>query len=83
MGVTAFNLAICCPPLGETGQAWYGFPVIARLVDRGRPDATVSDVGAMELCGAGIVRADPFHVVGVLRNAFDLGEPGDNSQFAR
>lgn len=80
MGVTAFNLIICCPPLGETGQAWHGFPVIARLVDRGRPDATISDVGAMELCGAGIIRADPFHVAGVLQNAFDLGERGNNSR---
>jgi hypothetical protein len=73
MGVTAFNLAICCPPLGETSQAWYGFPVIARLVDRGQPDAVVSDIGAMELCGSGIIHSDPFRVADVLRNAFDAG----------
>ena len=73
MGVTAFNLVICCPPLGETSQAWYGFPVIARLVDRGQPDAVVSDVGAMELCGSGSIHADPFYVTDVLRNAFDAG----------
>jgi hypothetical protein len=73
MGVTAFNLAICCPPLDETSQAWYGFPVIARLVDRGQPDAEVSDVGAMELCGSGVIHSDPFRVADVLRNAFDAG----------
>jgi len=70
MGVTAFNLAIYSPPLGETGEAWQGFPVIARLVDRGYPDEQVSDVGAMELYAASVVRTDPFQVAETLRANF-------------
>jgi hypothetical protein len=70
MGVTTFNLAIYCPPLGETSEAWYGFPVIARLVDRGDPNERVSDVGAMELYAASVIKADPFRVAEVLRASF-------------
>jgi hypothetical protein len=71
MDVTAFNLAIYVPPLGETGQAWHGFPVIVRLVDRGRPDAAICDVGAMELYASSVISADPFRVVEALRASFD------------
>lgn len=70
MGVTTFNLAIYCPPLGETGEAWIGFPVIARLVDRGDPNERISDVGAMELYAASVVKADPFRVAEGLRAGF-------------
>ncbi|GAB4538117.1 MAG: hypothetical protein Kow0063_25610 [Anaerolineae bacterium] len=73
MGVTTFNLAIYCPPLGDTSEAWYGFPVIARLVDRGDPNEPVSDVGAMELYAASVIRADPFRVAEVLRARFMAG----------
>lgn len=67
MGVTAFNVAIYSPPLGETGGAWHGFPIIARLVDRGHPGEPVSDIGAMELYAASVVRTDPFRVAEALR----------------
>jgi hypothetical protein len=74
MGVTAFNVAIYCPPLGDTSQGWSGFPVIARLVDRGQPDAAVNDVGAMELCASSVISSDPFRVAQVLRAAFEAGD---------
>jgi hypothetical protein len=70
MDVTAFNVAIYCPPLGETSEAWRGFPIIARLVDRGNPNEPVSDVGAMELYAASVIRTDPFRVAEVLRDRF-------------
>jgi hypothetical protein len=72
MGVTAFNVAIYCPPLRDTSQAWLGFPVVARLVDRGQPNAAVSDVGAMELCASSVISTDPFRVAEELRAAFDV-----------
>jgi hypothetical protein len=70
LGVTAFNVAIYVPPLAETSEAWRGFPIIARLVDRGRPDAPSSDVGAMELYAASVINTDPFRVVEALRATF-------------
>jgi hypothetical protein len=70
LGVTAFNLAIYVPPLAETSEAWRGFPIIARLVDRGRPDAARSDVGAMELYAASVIDADPFRLADALRPSF-------------
>jgi hypothetical protein len=70
MSVIAFNVAIYSPPLGETGQAWQGFPIIARLVDRGHPNEGASDVGAMELYAASVIKTDPFRVAEVLRANF-------------
>lgn len=71
IGVTAFNLAIYCPPLGETGGPWHGFPVIARLVERVRAEGEVSDVGAMELYASSVIYNDPFRVIEALRAAFE------------
>jgi hypothetical protein len=76
MGVTAFNLAIYSPPLGETGEAWQGFPIIARLVDRGHLGEGASDVGAMELYAASVIKTDPFRVAEVLRAKFGEYEVG-------
>ena len=67
MRVTAFNVAIYVPPLGGTGEAWQGFPAIARLVDRGHPGEQSSDIGAMELYAASVVNTDPFRVAEALR----------------
>jgi hypothetical protein len=77
MGVTAFNVAIYSPPLGETGEAWQGFPIIARLVDRGHPGDGASDVGAMELYAASVIKTDPFRVAEVLRANFLENEVGN------
>lgn len=70
LGVTAFNMAVYIPPLAEAGEAWRGFPIIARLVDRGRPDAPNSDIGAMELYAASVINTDPFRVAEALRATF-------------
>lgn len=70
LGVTAFNLAIYVPPLADTGKAWQGFPIIARLVDRGHPNEQISDFGAMELYAASVISTDPYRVVEALRASF-------------
>jgi hypothetical protein len=70
LGVTAFNMAIYVPPLRETGEAWRGFPIIARLVDRGDSEEQISDVGAMELYAASVIDSDPFRVAETLRATF-------------
>ncbi len=70
LGVTAFNMAIYVPPFEETDETWQGFPIIARLVDRGDPEEQVSDVGAMELYAASVIDSDPFHVAETLRTTF-------------
>jgi hypothetical protein len=61
-GVRAFNLALALPPLRAAGESWEGFPIVARLADRGDPLAPSSDLGAMELFATGCVSADPFDV---------------------
>jgi hypothetical protein len=71
LGAVAFNVAIYVPPLAETSEAWQGFPVIARLVDRGRSDNQISDIGAMDLYAASVVSTDPFRVVEALRANFE------------
>ena len=58
----AFNLALALPPLRPTAEDWDGFPIVARLADRGDPLATSSDWGAIELFATGCVTADPFEV---------------------
>jgi hypothetical protein len=68
-GMRAFNLAITPPPLGPGSEDWEGFPILARLGDRGDPLATSSDLGATELYVTGCVTVDPFEVAAQLRTA--------------
>ncbi len=70
LGVTAFNIAIYVPPLAETSEAWRGFPIIARLVDRSHPETAHSDISAMELYAASVIDADPFRLADALCNSF-------------
>jgi hypothetical protein len=70
MGVVAFNLAVFGPPAGDT-EAWPGFPLVARFVDRGDPLATTADVAAMELFGSSVIASDPFDVA----RAFQREQP--------
>jgi hypothetical protein len=70
LGVTAFNIAIYVPPLAETSKAWRGFPIIARLVDRGCSEVSHSDISAMELYAASVINADPFRLIDALRASF-------------
>ncbi|MFQ6013828.1 MAG: hypothetical protein ACE5NP_00110 [Anaerolineae bacterium] len=67
LGVSSFNLAIYLPPLAPVDEDWTGFPVLARLVDRGDPMVDTADFGAMELYAASVVASDPFRVVETLR----------------
>jgi hypothetical protein len=66
MGVQAFNVAVFGPPLGDVDERWAGFPLVARLVDRGNPNSDASDVAAMELCGSSVIASDPFAVARAL-----------------
>ncbi|MCL4504904.1 MAG: hypothetical protein M1434_07920 [Chloroflexi bacterium] len=71
-GVRGFDVGVIMPPLFQHNQTpsekpgvfndqnWDGFPVIARIVDRGRPDALSSDVGAMDLFGQRVIADDPY-----------------------
>jgi hypothetical protein len=71
MGVTNFNAAIYMPPLSmsEAERAdWTGFPVLARIVDRGDIRSRTCDVGAMELYANSVISADPFWVASALRS---------------
>ncbi len=72
LGVSSFNLAIYLPPLGPTPETWEGFPIVARMVDRGEPGAKASDMGAMELYAQSVVSADPFEVARMVRET--IGE---------
>ncbi len=63
----AFDAAVLMPPLfgplaGAPTEDWSGFPFIARIVDRGRPDALSSDIGALDLFAQSVIAHDPFAV---------------------
>jgi hypothetical protein len=49
--------------------AWEGFPLVARLVDRGDTADLSSDIGAMEFYGANVVSSDPFKISVLLGDA--------------
>jgi galactose-1-phosphate uridylyltransferase len=68
MGVFAFNAAIFAPPIGRSEDGWSGFPLVARVVDRGNPLSTTSDFAGLELFGSSVVASDPFEVARVLRS---------------
>lgn len=68
LGVVSFNLVLYLPPLGPTPESWEGFPVLARLVDRGDPSSRTSDFGSMELYASSVITSDPFRVAEALRN---------------
>lgn len=67
MGVTSFNLAMATPPLAPTEESWEGFPVLVRVVDRGNPQSSASDIGTMELYAASVITSDPFKVARELK----------------
>lgn len=69
MHVTSFNVGIATPPLNSTPTEWKGFPIVARIVDRGYPWDGSSDFGTMELYAASIISSDPFRVAQELKNS--------------
>lgn len=66
LGVRSFNMALLWRPIDSVPEDWSDFPVIARLVDRGRLDQVPSDIGAMELFGSSVISSDPFAVAEAL-----------------
>lgn len=72
LGVRAFNLAMYRPPLAPVEEDWSDFPVVVRMVDRGDPASSTSDVGAMELFAQPVVSSDPWKVAEAIRAG--LGE---------
>ncbi len=71
--VTAFNVGIAVPPLGGDVAGWDGFPVLARMVDRGYPWDGSSDFAGMELYASSIIASDPFVCMGELKNSLCAG----------
>lgn len=70
LGVTSFNVAIQMPPIAPVAEDWSGFPVLARIVDRGDPLNRTGDIGAMELYAASVIGTDPFYVAEIMRERF-------------
>ena len=66
IGVRSFNVGIAYPPFGSK-EGWDGFPLVARMLDRGDINDLSSDIGAMEFYGANVVSSDPFATAEYLR----------------
>jgi hypothetical protein len=83
MGVLALNVAIFGPPLGPSKEdrgipaegSWSGFPLVARLVDRGNPLSPTSDIAGLELFGSSVVAGDPFETAALFRNYLQEQHP--------
>ncbi|MGO8950614.1 MAG: hypothetical protein ACLQUY_23775 [Ktedonobacterales bacterium] len=81
MGVLAFNVGIFGPPLAagrpttkdEKQEDWSSFPLVARIVDRGNPLSSTSDIAGLELFGSSVIASDPFDVARTLQAAHDAG----------
>lgn len=76
--VKSFNLALAFPPLVDV-PGWDGFPLVARIVDRGNTADLSSDFSAMELYGASVVTSDPFHTAEILRGVNISEEDQDHN----
>ncbi|MHC1590317.1 MAG: hypothetical protein ACXQTQ_05070 [Candidatus Hecatellaceae archaeon] len=71
LGVSSFNLSLASPPMAPV-RGWQGFPVIARMVDRGNLEERTSDIGGMELYAASVIASDPFQLAEKLKKAFKV-----------
>lgn len=74
LAMETFNLGLVTPPLAPTVESWQGFPVLARVVDRGNLQEAFSDIGGVEVFAARVVSSDPFRLAGVLREYLGEGE---------
>jgi len=75
LGVNSFNLGVIFPPMGagKKGEVdeWKGFPVIARILDRGKLSNKTVDIGGMEMYSATkVVETDPGQVIDKLKSYF-------------
>jgi len=67
LGTASFNLAVYMPPMSSTDEDWTGFPVVARIIDRGDLSTRTADIAAMELYASSVVSSDPFKLAQSLR----------------
>ncbi|MCL5998845.1 MAG: hypothetical protein M1546_22720 [Chloroflexi bacterium] len=85
-GMRGFDVAVLMPPLFPAAQQpgtfgapgaedWAGFPVIARVVDRGHPDALSSDVGAMDIFAQRVIPDDPYLAQATLARSIPAQSP--------
>lgn len=72
LDVLTFNVGIAVPPIGTVKEDWSGFPVIARIVDRGYPNNDSSDFGSVEIFAASVIHSDPFEVARALKDTFGV-----------
>lgn len=77
LGVASFNFSLVTPPLSGTKESWDGFPVIARVLERGDLHNRASDVGGMEIYGASVVSSDPFELTRKLTLCLGRGKEAD------
>ena len=69
-GVMSFNLGVVFPPINKD-VAWEGFPVITRIVDRGKLSNKTTDVGGMEIYDMGnVIATDPYNVFEKVKSYF-------------
>ncbi len=69
-GVMSFNLSIIFPPLNKD-IAWKGFPVLARIVDRGKLSNKTTDIGGMEMYArSNVIETDPYMVFEKVKSYF-------------
>ncbi len=69
LGVRSFNMVLYRPPLAPAQESWDGFPIIARIVDRGDPAIRTNDFGGLELYAARVIASDPLQLAQTLRDA--------------
>jgi hypothetical protein len=68
IGVNSFNVVVQMPPIGESNEDWGGFPVLARIVDRGDLRNRASDQGSIDLFAAKAIVSDPFKLASGFRD---------------
>lgn len=69
-GVMSFNLGIVFPPFNKDPD-WKGFPVITRIVDRGKLSNKTTDIGGMEIYDMGnVILTDPYKLFAKLKKHF-------------
>ncbi|MBW3000607.1 hypothetical protein KY341_01890 [Candidatus Woesearchaeota archaeon] len=69
-GVMSFNIGIIFPPLNKD-EGWEDFPVIARIVDRGKLSNKTVDVGGMEMYArSNVIETDPYKVFEKIKSYF-------------
>jgi hypothetical protein len=73
-GVNSFNLGILFPPINppiNKDDSWKDFPVIIRIVDRGKLSNKTTDFGGMEMYAhSSVIETDPYVVFEKVKKYF-------------